>query len=105
MPFSELSLPLMLSLMERDVRRRLNGQPMYGIYPENRPCPAPTGRGILECFEELCIVITWHQGQVIRRLGQLTEIQRQLIQMMEIPPDSLTAFKRQCCRSQPLVPT
>jgi transposase len=88
-----------LSLMERDVRRSLNGQPMYGIYPENRPCPAPTGRGILECFEELCIVIIRHRREVTRRLGQLTDVQRQLIQMMGIPPDSLTAFKRQCCKN------
>jgi transposase len=86
-----------LSLMERDVRRSLNGKPMYGIYPENRPCPAPTGRGILECFEDLCIVIMKHRGEVRRRLAELTPVQRQLVQMMGIPPDSLTAFKRKCC--------
>ena len=86
-----------LSLMERDVRKSLNGEPMYGIYPENRPCPAPTGRGILECFEELCVVVIKHKGAIRRRLGELTKVQRQLIEMMGIPPDSLTAFKRKCC--------
>ena len=86
-----------LSLMERDVRRSLKGKPMYGIYPENRPCPAPTGRGILECFEELCIVIMKHKGDTRRRLAELTPVQRQLVQMMGIPPDSLSAFKRKCC--------
>ena len=60
-----------LALMERDVRRSLNGKPMYGIYPENRPCPAPTGRGILECFEELSVVIMKHKGEIRRRLAEL----------------------------------
>lgn len=86
-----------LSLMERDVRESLNGEPMYGIYPENRPCPAPTGRAILECFEELCIVIVKHKGETLRRLGELNKVQRQLIEMMGIPPGALTAFKRKCC--------
>jgi len=88
-----------LSLMERDVRRSLNGKPMYGIYPENRPCPAPTGRGILECFEDLSIVVVKHKGTTRRRLAELTPVQRQLTRMMGIPPDSLSAFKRKCCRA------
>ena len=46
-----------MSLMERDVRRSLDGEPMYGIYPENRPSPSPTGCSILERFEDLTIVI------------------------------------------------
>jgi transposase len=86
-----------LSLMERDVRRSLKGEPMYGIYPENRPCPAPTGRGILECFEELSIVVVKHKGETWRRLAELTPVQRQLVKMMGIPPDCLSAFKRRCC--------
>jgi transposase len=86
-----------LSLMERDVRHSLDGAPMYGIYPENRPCFRPTGRGILECFEDLSIVVVKHKGQTWRRLGELTPVQRQLVQRMGIPPDSLGAFKRRCC--------
>ena len=85
-----------LSLMERDVRRSLKGKPMYGIYPENRPCRAPTGRGILECFEELSIVVVKHKGETWRRLTELTPVQRQLLKRMGIPPDSLSAFKRKC---------
>jgi transposase len=85
-----------LSLMERDVRRSLKGKPMYGIYPENRPCRAPTGRGILECFEELSIVVVKHKRETWRRLAELTPVQRQLLQRMGIPPDSLSVFKRKC---------
>lgn len=88
-----------LSLMERDVRRSLKGKPMYGIYPENRPSRAPAGRGILECFEELSIVIMKHKGETRRRLEDLSPVQRQLVKMMGIPPDSLTAFKRRCCQT------
>lgn len=83
-----------MSLMERDVRKSLKGKPIYGLYPENRPCPAPTGRGILECFEDLCVVVIKHKGETSRRLGELSDIQRRLIELMGIPPNSLRAFKR-----------
>lgn len=88
-----------LSLMERDVRRNLKGQPMYGIYPENRPCRAPTGRGILECFEELSVVVVKNKSETWRRLAELTPVQRQLLKLMGVPPGSLSAFKRKCCRA------
>ena len=88
-----------LSLMERDVRVSLAGEPMYGIYPENRPCRAPTVRGILECFEELTVVLMKHRGEIHRRLGDLNTVQRELIQRMGIPPNSLDAFKRRCCKT------
>ena len=88
-----------MSLMERDVRQGLKGEPMYGIYPENRPSPAPTGRAILECFEGLCIVIVKHQGEHHRRLGELNKVQHQLIKLMGIPPNALRAFKDKCCRT------
>ena len=79
---------MLLALMERDVRRSLQGAPIYGIYPENRPCFAPTGRGIFECFEDLCIVVVKHKGETWRRLGELTPVQRHLVKLMGIPPDS-----------------
>lgn len=87
-----------LALMERDVRQSLAGEPMYGIYPENRPCPAPTGRGILECFEELSIVIMKHRGAQHRRLVELNKVQHHLIEMMSLPPTALRAFKARCCQ-------
>jgi len=88
---------MVLALMERDVRRSLNGAPMYGIYPENRPCLAPTGRGILECFEELSIVLIKHKGEQQKRLGELNDVQRRIIEMLAIPPNSIRAFKRRAC--------
>ena len=90
-----------LSLMERDVRQSLDGEPMYGLYPEGRPSPAPTGRSILERFEDLAIIIVKHHGQEHRRLAELDKVQRRLIEMMSIPPTSLRAFKATCCQRTP----
>ena len=88
---------LMVSaLMERGVRRRLRGKPMYGLYPENRPSPSPTCRAIFECFENLAIVIMKHQGETHRRLADLTPTQREIVNLLGIPPASMKTYKRRC---------
>ena len=87
---------MVLALMERQVRRSLKGKPLYGLYPENRPSPAPTGPAILDCFESLCIVIIMDHGTTSRRLAQPTETQRSLLRLLGIPPDTLRTFKRRC---------
>lgn len=87
---------MIMALMERQVRRGLKGKPMYGLYPENRPSPAPTGPAILDCFESLCIVIIIDHGTTSRRLAQPTETQRSLLRLLGIPPDTLRTFKRRC---------
>lgn len=85
-----------LALMERQVRSNLKGKPLYGLYPENRPSPAPTGPAILECFWTLCVVIVINHGENLRRLAQPTPIQRRLLLLLDIPPDALRTFKRRC---------
>lgn len=85
-----------MALMERAVRRKLNGAPLYGLYPENRPSPAPTGTALLDCFSTLCIIIVKHHGTVSRRLADLSPIQAKLIELMSIPPNALKTFKRRC---------
>lgn len=87
---------MVMALMERAVRRNLKGKPLYGLYPENRPSPAPTGTALLECFSTLSIVIVKHHGTTTRRLAQFTPIQRRLIQLLAIPPTALQTFKRKC---------
>src|SRR3954451_20127 len=87
---------MVMALMERQVRRSLKGQPLYGLYPENRPSPAPTGPAILDGFESLCIVIIMDHGTTSRRLAQPTETQRSLLRLLGIPPDTLRTFKRRC---------
>jgi transposase len=87
---------MVLALMERQVRRNLRGKPLYGLYPENRPSPAPTGPALLDCFSTLCIVIAKHQGTTSRRLADPSSIQRTLLQLLNIPPNALRTFKRRC---------
>ncbi len=87
---------MVLALMERQVRRNLKGKPLYGLYPENRPSPAPTGPALLDCFRTLCIVIVFDHGTITRRLAQPTDIQRNLLRLLGIPPDALRTFKRRC---------
>jgi transposase len=87
---------MVLALMERAVRRNLKGKPMYGLYPENRPSPAPTGRAILACFADVCIVIVKEHGETQRRLCELSPVQQKLVRLLGIPPNRLRAFKRKC---------
>jgi len=87
---------IVLTLMERQVRRSLEGKPMYGLYPENRPSPAPTGPAILNAFSTLCIVIVKSGTTQRRQLAELTAVQQKLIKLLGIPPDGLRTFKRRC---------
>jgi transposase len=85
-----------MTLMERQVRKNLHGQPMYGLYPENRPSPAPTGSRLLETFATLCIVVLHDSGDTKRLLGQLSTIQREILRLLDLPDTALRTFKRRC---------
>jgi transposase len=87
---------MILSLMERQVRRQLKGQPMYGLYPENRPSKAPTGVRLIEAFEYLCIVLWQEEDDTTRYLGQLDATQRQILTLLEIDPARMKTFKFRC---------
>jgi transposase len=87
---------VVLSLMERQARRSLQGKPMYGLYPENRPNSAPTGPAILNAFSTLCIVIVKTGTTPRRQLAELTTVQQKLIKLLGIPPDGLRTFKKRC---------
>jgi transposase len=87
---------MVLALMERQVRRGLKGKPLYGLYPENRPSPAPTGPALLQGFATLCVVIVKHNGTTTRRLAEPTATQRMLLRLLGVPPDALRTFKRRC---------
>ncbi len=85
-----------LSLMERQVRKNLKGQPMYGLYPENRPSPAPTGPRLLETFATLCIVIIHDDRGTHRRLAQFSSVQREILKLLNLPDTTLKTFRRRC---------
>jgi transposase len=87
---------LVLTLMERQVRQSLKGKPLYGLYPERRPSPAPTGPAILRAFSTLCIVIVKEHGTITRRLADRSDTQQTLLGHLGIATDDLRAFKRRC---------
>lgn len=87
---------MVMALMERPTRRSLKGKPLYGLYPEHRPSPAPTGPALLECFSTLCVVIVKEHGTISRRLAEPDRVQRKLLDLLGIPPDGLRTFKRRC---------
>jgi transposase len=85
-----------LSLMERQVRKNLKGKPMYGLYPENRPSPAPTGPKLLKAFATLCVVVIHEPNETHRHLAQLNDTQRRILKLLDLPDGSLQTFKRRC---------
>ncbi|HMB03500.1 MAG TPA: hypothetical protein VKP69_07135, partial [Isosphaeraceae bacterium] len=87
---------MVLALMERQVRRELKGQPLYGLYPEDRPSPAPTGPALIQGLSGLCVVIVDRGGETQRRLSQPDSVQRRLIQLLGINSERLQTFKRRC---------
>jgi transposase len=87
---------MILSLMERQVRKQLKGKPMYGLYPEKRPSKAPTGVRLLEAFEYLCIVLLHEQGETTRYLGELDATQRQILTLLDMAPGRMKTFKCRC---------
>jgi transposase len=87
---------MVLALMERQVRRGLKGQPLYGLYPEGRPSPAPTGPALIQGLSGLCVVIVHQGSEVGRRLAQPDPVQRRIIQLLGLNSEYLQTFKRRC---------
>jgi transposase len=87
---------MILSLMERQVRKQLKGKPMYGLYPEKRPSKAPTGVRLIEAFEYLCIVLVQENGETNRLLGELDATQRLILTLLDMAPGQMKTFKSRC---------
>jgi hypothetical protein len=85
---------LVMALQERRVRRGLGGKPMLGLYPEGRPCQAPSGPTILACFSSLCVVIFLDGRCPKRQLAQLTPLQRRLLELLDILETDLYCYAR-----------
>ena len=87
---------MVLALMERQVRRELKGQPLYGLYPENRPSPAPTGPALIQSLSGLCIIIVCQGDTIVRYLGQPDAPQSRVLQLLGIKSEQLQSFKKRC---------
>jgi len=87
---------MVLSLLERQVRKQLKGKPMYGLYPEHRPSKAPTGVRLIEAFEYLCIVLVTANGQTTRHLGELDDTQREILSLLDMAPGQMKTCAEGC---------
>ena len=87
---------MVLALMERQVRRELGGKPLYGLYPEGRPSPSPTGPSLIQSLSGLCVVIALQGDEVVRRLAEPDPVQRRIIQLLGIDAERLRTFRRRC---------
>jgi transposase len=85
---------LLLALLERQVRRGLRGKPLFGLYPEGRPCQAPSGPTILDCFSNLCVVIFLGGDAQRRQLPQLTALQQHLLDLLGVLETDLHCYAR-----------
>jgi transposase len=87
---------MVLALMERQVRRELKGQALYGLYPENRPSLAPTGPALLEGLSLWSVVIVRQEETIMRQLGEPTPIQHRILKLLGVHSSRLRTFKRRC---------
>jgi transposase len=85
---------LVMALLERQVRRQAKGKPLFGLYPEGRPCQAPSGPTILNCFSSLCVVIFLDEHSPRRQLAQLTPLQRHLLDLLGVLETDLYCYAR-----------
>jgi transposase len=85
---------LVMALQERQVRRGLGGKPLLGLYPEGRPCQAPSGPTLLGCFSNLCVVLFLDGNTPRRQLAQLTPLQRRLLELLGILETDLYCYAR-----------
>jgi transposase len=87
---------MIMALIERQARRSLKGEPMYGLYPERRPSKAPTGVRLIEAFEYLCVILAEEDGQITRYLGELDNTQRHILRLLNMHAGHMKTFKHRC---------
>src|SRR3954467_2146794 len=85
---------MVLALMERQARRELKGEPLYGLYPEGRPSAAPTGPALIEGLSGLGVVVIRQAGLIKRQWAQPDPTQRRLLKLLGIDSGCLQTFKR-----------
>lgn len=85
---------LVEALIEREVRRSMEREELKSIplYPEGRPCPAPTTEKILEAFERLETHRLKRGEEEVQVFGpELTEQQEELLRLAGVPKGAYTA--------------
>lgn len=85
---------LVQALLERELRRGMQraGIAEMPIYPEERSCHRPTAEQVFRLFALPARTVLIHDGREVRVLPpQLTELQRQVLRLMGVPPTAYTA--------------
>jgi len=85
---------LVQALLERDVRLAMErtGVKMLPLYPEQRKCRAPSAARILEEFAALQRHRLYERGQLVQTFEpDLTDLQRQLLGLLDIPASAFRA--------------
>jgi transposase len=80
---------LIQTLLERELRRAMarQGIDTLPLYPEGRPCSRPTTARVIEVFEPIqrhVLIVGDNEPQTL--LTELTDLQRQIIQLLGLSP-------------------
>ncbi len=84
---------LVEALIEREVRKGMEREGLQSIplYPEGRPCPAPTTDKVLEVFGDIEEERLIKEREVVQVFGpELTEQQRELLKLAGVPDETYT---------------
>ena len=84
---------LIQSLIERQLRRAMkaNGVPELPLYPEERITKRPTAEQVLRLFSSAQREIILHHGVPLRIFHpELTDLQRQILDLLDVPHNSFT---------------
>ncbi len=89
-----------LTLLEFQVRRNLNGDKLAGLYRGNpkRTTARPTAERLLQAFQYITLTII-HQHQT-RHLTPLSELQQRILALLNLPTDIYTSL----CINLPIPP-
>jgi transposase len=79
------------TLLERELRQAMSkrGVKSLPLYPEGRPCARPTAHRVIEIFEPVQRhVLQIGDGEPQVMVTELTPVQRQIVELLGISPDS-----------------
>ena len=81
----------MLTLVEYQVRRGLaqNQGTLRGLYAAqpSRATARPTAERLLGAFKEITLTVLATPQQTLRHLPPLTDLQQQILALLDLPPD------------------
>lgn len=84
---------LIQALIEREIRNAMHttSTPTLPLYPEDRPCTAPSAPRTLEIFNPITRHHLHHQGHAIQTFQPtLTPLQQQILDLLHIPHTTYT---------------